>query len=105
MNDRAIEAIDGIADALRACLISQNVSDSNYEPANIVDTSDRLARAAKQIANAITPIGSVAGTDASGGRIASLTEAVVGITAGLFRIADAIEGLADAVASARAEGE
>lgn len=38
----------------------------------------------------------MAGQDATGGSVASLTEAVMGITAGLVQIADAINNLADA---------
>jgi hypothetical protein len=33
-----------ISEALRATLMSPNVPDSNFEPANLVDVVDRLAR-------------------------------------------------------------
>lgn len=59
--------------------------------------SRELRETLKLIANAITPTDAMAGRDASGGRIESLTEAVMGITAGLFRVAEAIEYHADLV--------
>ena len=51
----------------------------------------------KSIASAITPLSAAAGTDETGGHVESLTEAVMGISAGLVRIADAIQSLADAI--------
>lgn len=45
----------------------------------------------------ITPVGIGIGHDETGGAVGSLTEAVIGVTAGLCRIADAIESLASAV--------
>ena len=50
-----------------------------------------------KLARAITPLSALAGTDAAGGRVESLTEAVMGVTAGLVQIASAITDLADAV--------
>ncbi len=48
-----------------------------------------------RIAKAIYP--NAAGSlDAAGGRVESLTEAIMGITSGLYAIAAAIESLADA---------
>ncbi len=49
------------------------------------------------LANSITPASSFGGRDANDGYVASLTEAVMGITGGLVRIANAIDDLADAV--------
>ena len=49
-----------------------------------------MENALKMIANAITPAGALAGTDAAGGRVDSLTEAVMGMTAALVMIAEAI---------------
>lgn len=49
-----------------------------------------------KVARAITADASP-GNDAAGGSISSLTEAVMGMTAGLYRIAEAIETLAEAV--------
>ena len=50
-----------------------------------------------KIADAITPFSGCHGTDAAGGTVGSLTEAVMGVTAGLVAIATAIHDLADAV--------
>ncbi len=44
-----------------------------------------------RLANAITPSNAAAGHDAAGGAVQSLTEAVIGITAALVRIAAALE--------------
>lgn len=51
----------------------------------------------KHLTDAITPISALPGNDAAGGTVNSLTEAVMGVTAGLVRIADAISDLAEAV--------
>ena len=64
---------------------------------NVVDVLDRLSWRVGSVARAITPSESVAGQDATGGHVASLTEAVMGLTAGLCRIAESIQSLADAV--------
>lgn len=57
-----------------------------------------IASALSDVAHAITPSAFPA-PDATGGTVASLTEAVMGITAGLVKVADAIEYLADAVST------
>jgi hypothetical protein len=85
------------AEAIERCLSSPNVSDSNGENANVVDVIDHLARRVGAVARAITPTDSLAGEDATGGRVESLTEAVMGLTAGMVQIANAIESLACAV--------
>lgn len=85
------------ADALERCLVSPNVCDSNGEHANVVDVLDRLSSCVRSVARAITPSESAAGQDATGGHVASLTEAVMGLTAGMVQIANSIESLADAV--------
>lgn len=59
-----------------------------------------LAEAVLSLANSVVPLGISAGKDATGGTVHSLTEAVMGITAGLCRIADAIDRLADEIAKA-----
>lgn len=51
------------------------------------------------LAKAVYPIGAIPATDGSGGVVHSLTEAVMGVTAGLFAIASAIDGLSDSVAA------
>lgn len=87
---------DAVANAIVDCLRSPNVSDSNFEAANLVDTTDRMASGIYRLALAIMP-NAAGGKDANGGHVESLTEAVMGVSAGLARIADAIESLADAV--------
>lgn len=53
---------------------------------------DAITKVAHAIAANAAP-----GHDATGGTVASLTEAVMGITAGLCRVAESIESLADAI--------
>lgn len=87
------------ADAINRTLQSVNVLDSNLEPANVVDVIDDLALAVGRVAKAITSTAEP-GTDATGGHVECLTEAVMGLTAGMCRIADAIDNLAQAYAGA-----
>ena len=51
----------------------------------------------RELANAITPLGAHPTTDATGVSVGSLTEAVIGMTAGLVQIAEAIDRLASSV--------
>lgn len=60
------------------------------------DATEEVVGAIRHAADAITPV-AVPGTDASGGCVSSLTEAVMGITAGLHAIAAALTGLPEAV--------
>ena len=46
----------------------------------IAEALNNIASALWGVANAITPTGATAGTDAVGGTVASLTEAVMGVT-------------------------
>jgi hypothetical protein len=87
--------------AILRTLESPNVSDSNLEPANVVDVLSHLAHATARAANAITP--PCAGADTYGGHVESLTEAVMGMTKGLQDIAGAIENLALAVSGRHAD--
>lgn len=61
--------------------------------------SDAIHEGMRKIANSITPLGVGGGRDAAGGNVESLTEACMGITSGLCRIAEAINNLADAVSA------
>lgn len=58
---------------------------------------ERTSLGLKAIADAITPFVGVPGKDASGAYVASLTEAMMGITSGLVMIAESIGDLAEAV--------
>ena len=86
----ATELIETIAYCLQ--------NDEHVPLGNIVDAiSDSVDRVAK----AITPTDVLGGHDASGGRVESLTEAVMGITSGLYEVASAINNLADATRERR----
>lgn len=84
-----------VASAIDRNFTSPNVSDSNGEPANIVDAVQYMAMGIHKIANAITPSGVAPATDATGGHVASLTEAVMGATRAMQNIADATNRLSD----------
>lgn len=87
---------DVLAHAIRETFISPNVCDSNLEAANVVDALANIAKAGFAIRTAITPIAQP-GRDETDGHVESLTEAVMGVTAGLVRIADALHDLAAAI--------
>lgn len=82
---------------LERCFISPNVSDSNMEPANLVDVMDRAARNLAKIAQAITPTDSLPMTTPNGGSVGSLTEGVIFAAESLSKIAEAIDNLACAM--------
>ena len=76
-----------------AFLLQRIDMDYEYES----ELSEAISDGLGNLAKAVTPLGALAGTDAVGGQVESLTEAVMGVTAGLVRIADAISDLAEAV--------
>lgn len=87
---------EDIAASLDRCFISANVSDSNMEPANVVDVIERAANNLNRIAVAITP--TVAGaTTPNGIYVGSLTEAMIAVADSMARIAESISDLASAV--------
>lgn len=45
-----------VAEALKQVFFSPNVSDSNFEPANLVDTTNNIAKALWAIAKALQQI-------------------------------------------------
>jgi tetrahydromethanopterin S-methyltransferase subunit B len=61
------------------------------------DVLKEFASAARGIRSAIMPATTLPGRDATGGAVGSLTEAVMGLSAGLVQIASAITDLAEAV--------
>jgi hypothetical protein len=60
-----------------------------------IATMDELIRAYYSVANSIAPTDGSTGKDAAGGTVGCLTEAVMGVTAGLMAIAAAINHLAE----------
>lgn len=88
---------DEVAEALRQTLESPSLGNSSGDPANVVDVLAGLARAVRASASAISPADAAPGHDAAGGTVGSLTEAVMGVTAGLCRIADALGDVAEAI--------
>lgn len=96
MNDSDSEIASAIDD-LRESLSSPNVRDSNLEMANVTDTIQHVANALRSISRAITADKTSGEDAATGGDVDSLTEAVMGITAGLYNVASAISKLASAV--------
>ena len=59
--------------------------------------SDAIHEGMRKIAHVIKPLDCIGGEDSTGTYVDSLTQAVMGMTSGLCRIADAINNLADAV--------
>lgn len=85
-----------LAAAVYDTLASDALFNSAGETANVVDVLANLGSASRRIADAIAPI-AVPGTDASGGSVSSLTEAAMGITAGLHAVAESLDGIAAAI--------
>jgi hypothetical protein len=81
------------AAAILATMESPDLGGGNT---NLVEVLAQLAGSTQSIANTITPV-AAPGTDETGGTVCSLTEAVMGNTAGLVQIAHAISDLAEAV--------
>lgn len=88
---------DRIGESLERCFISPNVTDSNFEDANVVDVINRAARNLGKIAEAITPAMPSPARSLNGEYVGCLTEAVLSAANGLHQIAQAIESLAEAV--------
>lgn len=89
-----------IASAIKYVFVSPNVCDSNGEPANLVDMVQAVSMRLGAVARAITAEASP-GPDAIGGTVMSLTEAVMGMTAGLVAVASSISELASAAENQR----
>jgi hypothetical protein len=65
-----------------------------------LDKLDDLNQSLRAIAHAVTPP-ALPGRDAAEGVVTSLTEAAMGFTAGLFRIAQSLDNVADAIRESR----
>lgn len=104
-NEEYADGVAMICETIRSAFGDENglsVVDAIYrgltdqEGSSLVDAIYEAADSSRKIAHAIMP--PVCGnTDASGGHVASLTEAVMGMTKGLVSIANAIESLASSV--------
>jgi len=81
--------MDDLCETIENSLISDNK--------NLAEAILLLSRNTSKIAAAIIPPDAIPADDAWGGRVSSLTEAVMGMTGGLMAIAGAIENLADAL--------
>ena len=57
----------------------------------------KMTEAIRELANSITPTNALGAQDASGGYVTSHTEAVMGLTAAMQRIASSISDLSDAI--------
>ena len=85
------------ADAIVRTLESPCVIDSELGPANVVDVLNHLSNATGRVARAVTPRDGVDVDEEGNLQVMSLTEAVVGMTKGLFAISESINSLAEAV--------
>lgn len=61
------------------------------------EDAEVLYQGMRNIANSITPMTASASIDAAGGYVTSLTEAVMGNTKAMVRVADALDNIADAL--------
>lgn len=66
-------------------------TDDSAYPISIAKAVTELTEAARSVANAITPLGVLGSHDKAGTFAESLTEAVMGNTAGLVKIAESID--------------
>lgn len=60
------------------------------------DLSD-VVDAIMSLSDSITPAGAFSASDSSGGEVASVTQALMGITSGLFAVAQSISELSDSI--------
>ncbi len=63
-----------------------------------------IAASLRAVANAITPLGVAGTSDASGGHVTSVTEALMGITAGLFAVSSSLSDIASAIRERNEDG-
>lgn len=73
------------------------MSEKEHVLMNFPEFIEVLERVGYRIASAVKPLGAAPGHDATGGAVDSLTEAVMGVTAGLVRVADAMGNIAEAI--------
>jgi len=103
MSDEQVVVVDGFGrndmNDLQCAIesIAHSISDSDEGDETIAAALAGIASGIGRLSHAVTPSNAMPGHDETGGTVASLTEAVMGATAGLCRIATAIESLAEAV--------
>lgn len=88
-----------IQEVIEQVFTSPNVSDSNFEAANLVDVVNFASNGLHRIASSITPKDCARAPmeTFNGGRVGSLTEAVIYGADQMGRIADALEEIALAI--------
>ncbi len=93
LQDRLHATMDAITSAF-------DTVDSNGNRTTVQKALNNISDSLDGIATAIFPFrgGMIGADDATGGHVCSLVESVMGVSAGLVKIAEAIETLADAVA-------
>jgi hypothetical protein len=62
-----------------------------------MDEIELVAQSLRKIADSITPVDAAPGRDFVGGHVESLTEAVMGMTAAIVQVADALYDIATAL--------
>lgn len=62
---------------------------------DLLETAEGMVGALREVASAIRPLDASAGKDEAGGVITSLTEAAMGHTAGLYRLAESMDRMID----------
>jgi hypothetical protein len=90
------DAMENLSQTIEECFKSPNVCDSNFEIANLVDTTNRLASCTLAIAKALK-LSEVEAGKYTGPR--TLGDATFEIATSLEHISRSIDGLADAIHS------
>jgi len=93
---------DATATAIMSTLTADSISAKQWDEGNITEVLDALAQSTYRVSTAICGE-ACPGTDDAGGRVGCLVEAVMGVTAGLVKIAASISDLAEAVRDTRGE--
>ena len=92
------EAVERIADAIETSLMTpyHTTNAPKAERASLADVVQDASDHLRSISYAITAP-AAPGHDETGGSISSLTEAVMGITASLCKVADGLHDIAEAI--------
>ena len=106
----AVNLLDEVQAEVDDVVVGESYEAWKMDGSTTSEAIGELAKATHAVSGAITMPGALMhpGHDASGGAVGSLTEAVMGATAGLVKIADMIDGLVstlDANSEIRNRGE